>query len=209
MIRGSDIVVASSFGHTISNSFLAQEPVSESLVVLFPGGGGTCDIPLLHYARKVALQSSCDVLSLEYGYVRTVHPLSRELLPDIVRETVAAIGACDPAKYRQVYFISKSFGTLVAAEALRSLSHLPVKSLFLTPLTDTVPYLLQTHCTVVLGDRDNLFPDIAPISGQANISLHVFEGAGHSLEAKVDYKRSLEMLGEVADICRDFLNEAR
>lgn len=39
------------------------------------------------------------------------------------------------------------------------------------------------------------------------VDLHVFPGAGHSLEVKDDYRMSLDMLRQVADICQGFLRE--
>lgn len=205
MIHESDVCVQSSFGHTIRNWLLAQEPQSDALAVLFPGSNGTCDIPLLHYARKVALLSACDVLSLEYGYVRTEQSFSRELYSPILKESLQAVEACDLAKYRRIYFISKSFGTLIAGEIAGQVCHLPIKSLYLTPLEDTVPYMSKTNCTVVAGDRDNLFPDVFKLRDMGTVDLRVFPGAGHSLEVKDDYRKSLDILARVTDICHAFL----
>ena len=205
MNRESDIAVKASFGHTIRNWFLTQEPQAECLAVLFPGGDGICDVPLLHYARKVALQLGCDVLSLEYGYVRTEHSLSRDFLATIIQETGEAVRACQPGKYERVCYISKSFGTLVAGAVREQLGHLPVRSLYLAPLEDTLAYLSKESCAVVMGDKDKHFPDVGKLSELPGVRLHVFRDAGHSLEIRDDYKRSLEMLGEVAEICERFI----
>lgn len=110
VIKDSDIIVKSSFGHIIKNWFLLHEPESESLVVLFPGAAGICeDSPLLHYARKVALLSACDVLSIEYGYARTEYSNSRDFYDNILNETSEAINVCNPTKYRNIYFIKQKF----------------------------------------------------------------------------------------------------
>ena len=204
-MRETDICVQSSFGHTIKNRLLAQEPRAEALAVLFPGGNGTCDIPLLHYARKVALQAACDVLSIEYGYVRTEHSLSWEMHDALLQEARQAVEACDLPKYRRIYFISKSLGTLIAGELAEKLRPAPICSLYLTPLEGTVAHIEKSGGIVVTGDQDRLFPDASILQTIPGIDLHVFAGANHSLEVPNDYHKSLELLTRVADICHRFL----
>ena len=86
----------------------------------------------------------------------------------------------------------------------RLFSHLPINSLYLTPLEETIPYISEKDCTVILGNRDKLFPDITKIRNLPDVRLHVFENAVHSLEIWDDYERSLEILRKVAAIYHAF-----
>jgi len=206
MITEREIIVKSSFGHSIKNYLLENEPGSDSLLVLFPGGAGICEMPLLHYAREVALQLSCDVLNIEYGYVRTEQKMSLdELFENIVDETIKALNECKLTEYRQLLFLSKSFGTRIAAEIYNQLCYLPIRNLFLTPLEDIIPTISKSNCTVIIGDKDENFPDITKISKMPNVDLHMFNNTAHSLEVKNDYKKSLEILGDICVIYEDFI----
>jgi len=206
MISENEISIKSSFGHSIKNCLLKNEPNSDSLLVLFPGGAGTCEMPLLHYAREVALQLSCDVLNIEYGYVRTEQTMSLgELFYPIVDESIRAINACDPTSYRRLLFISKSFGTRIAGEIYGHFSHLPIRNLFLTPLEEVIPSISQANCTVIVGDKDPFFPDITKISKMPNVDLHIFKNTAHSLEVEGDYKKSLEILSNICMVYENFI----
>ena len=205
MVHGTVIDIKSSFGHNIKNWLLRQEPESRSLVVLFPGSIGAYFIPLLDYARNVALQRNCDVLNIEYGFTRTEHFLSYNFYDDIVRETQEAVTACDLARYERIYFISKSYGTLVAGEIADRLSAHSIKNLFLTPLEATLPYLAKQGCAIVMGTKDRLFPDISRIESLSDVQLYKFGGANHSLEIDDSYEKSLEILAAVSKIYDTFL----
>jgi len=207
LISKSIIKVSSSFGHEINNLFLTHSPKSKSIVILFPGGDGTCDKPVLYYARKAVLLSGCDVLSLEYGYVRTDKTYKKEFFEQTVKEVKEAIEKCLENSYEKIYFISKSAGTRIAGEISKSIGYDKVSNLFITPTVYTIPHIINSKCTVIVGTKDKLFPKeyIDKISACSSVDLNIINNATHSLEIEDDYMESLEILGTVTKICADFV----
>ena len=53
---------------TIKNFVYKNDNPAETLVVVFPGMGYTCFMPVLFYCTQAALQAGCDVLNLQYYY---------------------------------------------------------------------------------------------------------------------------------------------
>lgn len=211
MINESYVKVKSFWGHNIENLLLTHSPKTDSLVVLFPGGDYSCDRPLLHYARKAALLSGCDVLSLEYGYFKTDNSFKVEFLEDIIKESNEAVQLCLSNSYKNINFISKSIGTAVAGEISKSMGYDKVNNLFLTPISHTLPHIINSNCTVVVGTRDKFFTqeNIDTISLYPSVGLHLVENAGHSLELNNDYVKSLDILREIADLCAGFVRKNR
>lgn len=208
MINKSTIRVNSSFGHEINNLFLMQAPKSKSIVVLFPGGEGTCDNPILHYARKATLLSGCDVLSLEYGYYKANKTFKSEIFRQTLEEVNAAIQQCLTNSYENIYFISKSLGTSFAGEISKLIGCNKVNNLFLTPTVETIQYIINSKCTVVVGTNDKFFPKeyIDKISKCPFVNLNIISGAAHSLEIADNYIKSLEILSYVTKLCESFVS---
>ena len=207
MISKSIIKVNSSFGHEINNLYLTHSPESKSIAVLFPGGDGTCDKPVLHYARKAVLLSGCDVLSLEYGYVRTDKTYKKEFFEQTVKEVKEAIEKCLENSYEKIYFISKSAGTRIAGEISKSMGYDKVRNLFMTPVVYAIPHIINSECTVIAGTKDKLFPReyIDKISASPSVHLNILNNAAHSLEIEDDCMESLKILSVVTKICADFV----
>lgn len=207
MINKSTVQVKSNFGHEINNLFLTQTPKSNSIVILFPGGEGNCDKPLLHYARKATLLSGCDVLSLEYGFYRANKDYNEEFFKQTVEEVKEAINKCSCSSYENIYFISKSVGTIIAGEISKVIGYDKVSNLFLTPTINTIPYIENSKCTVVVGTKDKFFPKeyIEKVSNLSSVNLKTINNATHSLEIGDNYIKSLEILGAVAKLCESFV----
>jgi hypothetical protein len=206
MIHSKYIEIQSSFGHKITNLLLEHEKKSSKLVVIFPGGKGHCDVPLLHYARKVTLESGCDVLSLEYGYLRTEGGFDQRYIEEVVKDCKETI-KCLIDKYDDVYFIAKSFGTLVCGDILRGMGYSGAKVMYLSPLEYTIPHILAMESTVVVGTRDKFFAreHIDMIKGHENVDIHVIKGATHSLEIRDSFEKSLEVLRSVCKLYVQFV----
>lgn len=133
MIDVSDIVVKAYEGHDIHSEFYEQSEKDKSFVVIFPGGDGSCDKPLIHYARKAALIAGHDVLCLSYGRKEPVKSLVDSLEVE-TKECYDAICKCISENYRNIYFISKSLGTGIAGRISRELGYDKVNNIFLTPI---------------------------------------------------------------------------
>ena len=207
LIKKSYITVKSCWGHEINHLLLSHEPKSDSLVILFPGAGYSCDKPLLYYAREVTLLLGCDVLSLEYGYFKTNEGFKPEFIQLILMETQEAIQECLAKQYKKIYFISKSLGTSVAGEISKVIGYDKVENLFLTPIKYTIPHIMNSKCTVIVGDQDKLFPkeSIDEIRKYELVDTHVISEATYSLETEESYRRSLEILDTVAMLYEKFI----
>lgn len=197
----------SSFGHDIYNLFLSQLPKPKSIVILFPGGNGSCDKPLLHYARKATLLSGCDVLSLEYGYYKANKSYEVEFFEQTVKEVNEAIQTCLDNSYENIYFISKSLGTVIAGEISKLIGYDKVSNLFLTPTVNTIPHIINSKCTVIIGTKDKFFSKehIDKVNICPSVNLHIINNATHSLEIEDNYIESLEILGIVTKLCASFI----
>lgn len=207
MISREYVYVKSHWCEKIDNLFLIHSSKSNSLVVLFPGGDGICDVPLLHYARKATLLLGCDVLSLTYGHCFTNKEFKLGDLNYNINESFNAINQCLSRGYDKIFFISKSFGALIAGEISLIIGYEKVKNLYLTPLSDALPHIVKTNSAVIVGTKDKHFTreDIDIIKENSNVTVKLFEGVGHSLEFDTDYKQSLRILEEVTSLCESFI----
>ena len=136
---------------------------SDKLLVAFPGKGYTCETGLLAAGITRYRELGYEVLALDYPGVDFA------ALPSLTvgfdRAEAAArpqLDRVDWGRYGDVVFLSKSLGTVVAARTLRR-TGVPARSLYLTPLPETLP-LVQP------GDRV-----LAMVSGEADryIDWHV------------------------------------
>lgn len=207
MIKESFIKVKSSWGHDINNLFLTQTLKSDSIVILFPGAGYSCERPLLHYARKAALLSGCDVLSLEYGYFKTNNSFRLEYLEQTIQEAYEAVQVALSNTYKRIFFISKSLGTSVAGNISELLGYDIINNMFLTPTSHTIPHIIKSKCTVVAGTNDKFFSkeNIDLIATYSSVKLHIINDATHSLEVDDDCMKSIEILKDVTRLCMDFV----
>lgn len=202
VVNVSFIDVKSCFGHEIKNKYLVNEPPSSGLAVLFPGQNYSCDRPLLYYAASVALQGGFDVLRLEYGYWAAGVKFTGEIYPRIIEETFEDVQKCLQKPYKDVFFISKSLGTIFAGEISRRLGPENVNNLFLTPVPMTLHFLADAKCRIIAGSADEQFPKEL-LENPQNFPLAelvTIENANHSLEIAGDYKKSIEALACVCGV---------
>lgn len=207
MINEVYIEMTSIYGCKLEHLLLTHEQKSNSLVVLFPGKGYTCDRPLLHYANMVSLFKGCDVLSLEYGfYVADIKFVPGDF-DKVVEELSSIINKCTLNSYSNIYFISKSIGTLFAGELSLQMSEYNIKNLFLTPLKETIPYIKSTNCLSVTGSRDNFFPSssIDYVRNNVESELVIIEDADHNLETEISVEKNLEILQQIVNVYEKFL----
>lgn len=190
------------------------EKGGEKLAVLFPGTGYTCDRPLLYYARRMAEQNGCDVLPLSYSVSlkrgesdlnKAVRQTLTQVLP-MVQDTLGEV-LCRHA-YRELFFFSKSFGTVAAGAVERAL-RLRVHQFFLTPLEASLPYLAAHPCYASCGTADPWVPDSVrrQFLGISGVRFGLFPGANHSLEIPGDAEASVRNLQMIAASYADFLRE--
>lgn len=179
---------------------------NSKLVVLFPGKNFPCDKPILHFAGTSALQSGFDLMILEYGYQAARTDLDVNELQRVIEDSHESVQRII-SKYKQVVFISKSIGTIVAGEVHGKLE-IPIKHLFLTPIKDTIYYINKFNGLVVYGTKDEMFNK--EHANQINIDnvREVIEipNANHALETN-NVEESIEILSKLVRIYMEFLNK--
>ena len=207
LIKESYIEFVSFYGCNLKNLFISHEPKSHSLVVLFPGRGYTCDMPLLYYAGMSTLFKGCDVLNLEYGFYKADKNYVSEDFNKVVNEIATIINMCTLNSYSNIYFISKSLGTLFAGELSVRMSNYNIKNLFLTPLEETIPYMISTKCIGVTGSQDKAFPSssIGFVKNNSNTEIIIIDDVGHSLETEKSTTTNLEILQHIVKLYEDFV----
>ena len=207
------IIYNSSEGNEIINDYYYNKDKnnsnSNSLVVLFPGVNYSCEKPLLHYARKAAVIEGYDVLCVRYGYKLSKDDIGKEIIKTVSEEVFQAIKNCDNEKYNKLYFISKSIGGEVAGNIADKMGYHNVKSLYLTPTPSTVQHIIKTDSYVIVGTKDKIFPEenIQFVKTYKNVKLTLIDNAQHSLEIDGNIEKSIEGLGKVAGVFKEFFEE--
>lgn len=156
------------------------------LAVLFPGIGYHCDKPLLYYSAKLARSAGYEVLPVNYtGFPRKVRGDGDRLRACIELARVQAeemLANVAWADYRDVVFIGKSIGTVVASRYAAQ-KGLDARGVLLTPLEETFPFV-QGKAIAFHGTADPWAGTDAIVAAceRGGIRLYLTEGANHSLE---------------------------
>ncbi|ASS68435.1 MULTISPECIES: hypothetical protein [unclassified Paenibacillus] len=185
-----------------------------SLAVLFPGQGYSCEMPLLHYAGKSAMQEGDDLLLLEYGY----QAARRE--PGPFEDAIAAASADCAAvlrplleRYDRLAFIGKSVGTVVSSHTREALAEdlrgKEFRHIFLTPIGPAIPSMLRDGGLVAVGTADPVFgpEDMRRTAAGNGVRLLAIDGGDHALELP-DVGQSLDILREIVSAVGMYLKES-
>lgn len=181
------------------------------LAVLFPGIGYHCDKPLLYYSAKLAKAAGYDVLPVPYtGFPEKVRGDGDRMRAsfEIARtQAEAMLAPVDWAACRDILFVGKSIGTIVASWYARE-KGLAARSVLLTPLAETFPFV-RGDAVAFHGTADPWAKteEIAAACRERGIPLFLTEGANHSLETG-DALRDVRALAETLERIDAFLKEA-
>lgn len=190
----------------LEHLFLKHQDNSDTLVVIYPGGNYSCERPLLHYIRKAALLRSYDVLCMNYGDAFIGLKFGEELFDRLTSETKKAFDFCiNDRKYKKIYFIGKSIGTVICGR-IRSLE-CEVEYIFLTPIKETINYINKHNGLIITGTKDKLFTNdyIKQISNDVNNQVMILEGANHSLELDADVLDTIRLHEKIVNRCDNFI----
>ena len=178
------------------------------LAVLFPGIGYHCDKPLLYYSAKLARAAGRDVLPVPYaGFPEKVRGDGEKMRASFDIAWGQAVEMLAPvrwADYRDIVFIGKSIGTIVACRYALEMN-VPARSVLLTPLKETFRFV-QGDAVAFHGTADP-WADTAEIVAACkaqSVPLHLTEGANHSLETG-DVARDLQTLARTMEVVGAFL----
>jgi hypothetical protein len=208
MIDKNEVTLNSSFGRVVNNMFLYHVEESKNIAILFPGADNSTDIPTLHYARKAALLSGCDVLSLEYGYAINYNTLSQpEIIDTVIDECYEVIKRCVKNEYERIFLISKSMGHFISLRISEQLDIKRIKHICYTPIDINDSDIVKYECVVFTGTKDKWLSMAArnELANYSNVDFIQMKDAVHSLEIDDNYKQSIKILEYITDKCFDFI----
>ena len=175
------------------------------IAVCFPGTGFTCKEALFERLACDYSARGYDVVRLDFSHIpfREIESLEEAIAvaQRAVKRQLAHISFSD---YEDVVFLSKSLGTILAAQYERDCEWKP-RHLFLTPLNKTL-MLIQPESRViamVLGTQDRFLTGRALKSfcEPRGIPCLLVEGVNHSLKDDASEARTLEIIDQVAKFC--------
>lgn len=173
------------------------------LVILFPGGNYSVDMPLLYYAKFTYQVRGYESIKLSYGNTYEEGKGFECCLEDAKDIALKQLSKVDFSQYSDIVFVSKSIGTVIAG-CVQEILGINVRNIYLTPLKETFPYLTQDKniIVVVAGTKDR-YIDIEILKNHCEkekINLHKIEGVGHRLEVFGDMNINVDVLKEIVEL---------
>ena len=188
------------------------------LVILFPGIGYHCDKPLLYYGRKLAEQEGYECRTVSYVYdgdarIRGDREKMKKAFESLYAQAKELLSGVEYGRYKEVLFMSKSVGTVIAAayaKELREKGRLPgagfrLRHVLFTPLEYTFQYEPE-NAVGFLGTADPwcVPKEVFRLAKERGVPIHAYDGANHSLEA-ADVFENLRVLEDVMVRTQEFL----
>ena len=210
MIERSLIKIDSKYINENDIQFLKHQNQSNNLIVIFPGGDNSTDVPTLHYARKAALLNGCDVLSLKYGVPPSKLDFKdKDIYMTLIEECFTAINRVNFRDYEKIIFISKSIGNLIAIDVDNKYFNSEVTHIFYTPVEALIDKIQYQNCIVFTGDKDKFIKkeSISLLKKRTNTEVYQFPNAVHSLEVNDDITESFRILESVTKILSEYLEK--
>ena len=181
--------------------------MEEKLIVLFPGRNYPVECPTLYYARQVALIKGYKCISIHYSDISKDRSIELSSLADILESEVNnQLEQIDWSTYRDIIFVSKSIGTVIAGRYAQK-NNLQVKNIYLTPLKETMNYMWSDNSIVVIGEDDEYinFNYLFDYCKKNNIIIYPFKGVGHSFNDKVHIDKSISILNDIVNIYKQYI----
>ena len=175
------------------------------IAVCFPGTGFTCKEALFERLASEYSARGYEIVKLDFSHIpfREIETLE-EAVAIAQRAVKRQLSHIVFGDYADIVFVSKSLGTILAAQYERDKGLLP-RHLFLTPLNKTL-MLLRTESRViamVLGTQDRFLTGRALLSfcEPRDIACCLIEGVNHSLKDDQDAERTARIIDQVAQLC--------
>lgn len=205
MIERSFIKIDTKYVDENQIQFFKHRNHSNKLVIIFPGGNNSTDIPTLHYARKAALLIGCDVLSLKYASKLDFN--DSDNYKTLTKACFSAINEVNFSAYEKIFFISKSIGNIIALDVDNEYFNSKLTHIFYTPLEDLVDKIQSKNCLVFTGTNDKFIKkeSVEVMLKYPNAEVHQFPNAVHSLEVNDDVSESLKILERATKLCSEYL----
>ena len=173
------------------------------LIVVFPGRNYSVDMPLLYYANFKYEVRGYESIKVDYSRAYKEGQTFDEYMERAKKMVWDELSRVDFSLYRDVVFVSKSMGTVIAGWLEEQLG-MKVRHIYLTPLKETLPYMTQKQeiIHVLAGTRDK-FLDAAVLREHCEkemIRLEQIEGVGHSLEMWGSMESNIDILKRVVEL---------
>ena len=191
-----------------SNHILYKTDDATKLVIIFPGGGNSCDRPVLTFLRKYYLDHQTDVLCISYSNIYLQDDEDEVLIGKITSALSEAILKVNEFKdYEKTYYICESFGNIVSNAIKMEYPNLVAKSAYISPTIDGLEYISKYPGLIITSTKDEYLdePTIKELKSRPKDNLLIIEGTGHSLMVddvfesidivKVVVKRIIDYLG--------------
>ncbi len=175
--------------------------------VIFPGIGYHTDKPLLYYGKKLAKEAGYEIIEVNYtGFPENVKGNEEKMKQayELARTQAEEIlGKVNFKEYESVLFISKSIGTVVAAD-YDNAHAVNAKHIYFTPVPQTFSFVREKSGIVMHGLNDPWCETSVVVESckKLCLKLKTFADANHSLETG-DCLRDLKNLGMVFESLKD------
>lgn len=173
------------------------------IAVFFPGIGYHCDKSLLYYSRKLAQQYGFEkIVSIDYSYdggnIRGNKEKMQQAFDSLYAQAEKTLEEIDWNQYREILFVSKSIGTIIAS-AYAEKHDIKCRQILYTPLVETYQFR-HDDAMAFIGTADpwSDVSDVKRLSEGQRVPIHVYEDANHSLET-TDTLKNLEILKDVME----------
>ena len=163
-----------------------------TIAVVFPGIGYTCQKPLLYYLIKWLKSKNINVVELDYTSLgKEKMRGNSELIKEAVQDGVEIYNhKVDPGameKADRVIFVGKSIGSAVATHVYNQLSRdnkQKTELILLTPLEETFEVPVSEEAMVFHGNKDPWADTgkIIDLCKKNGIMLQMIKDGNHSLE---------------------------
>ena len=175
------------------------------IAVCFPGTGFTCKEALFERLASDFFARGYEIVRLDFSHIpfREIETLEEAvaLAQRAVKRQLMHIAF---SEYEDVVFISKSLGTILAAQYERD-NDLSPRQLYLTPLNKTLMLIRPESRVIamVLGTQDRFLTGRALMSfcEPRNMTCCLIEGVDHSLKDDMDTARTARIIDQIANLC--------
>jgi hypothetical protein len=175
------------------------------IAVCFPGTGFTCKEALFERLGSDYATRGYDVVKLDFSHIpfREIESLD-EAFAVAQRAAKRQLSGVSYTEYDDVVFLSKSLGTVIAAQADRECGKQP-RHLYLTPLSNTLS-LIHPEAKIiamVLGTQDRFLTSrqLASFCEERGIRYYLVDGVNHSLKDDADAERTARIIDQIASLC--------
>lgn len=169
--------------------------MGKGIVFSFPGGRGY-EIPLLYFSAKHYEDNG-------YEKVFINHPSPFADFDSLYENAKTILLSYDLNEYKNIVFIAKSIGTVIACKLKEEL-HIQASLILFTPIPDTLPFLKNAASIILVAASDNdrhlESAILCSLCQKENITCYIEPGVGHRMEVKNNVTRNLQVINNV--ICR-------